>query len=106
MAFYYDREGNEIKLMRWAELLEDNSYRVVMNDVINGIAVSTVWLGLDHSFNQSDAPIIFETMIFGGPRDEQQWRFSTEEQAIAKHQSIVTKLANENYRDVSLEDDE
>ncbi|WP_166903861.1 hypothetical protein [Mycobacterium sp. DL440] len=33
------------------------------------VVVSTVWLGLNHSFTDDGPPIIFETMVFGGVHD-------------------------------------
>ena len=55
--------------------------------------VSTVWLGVDHAFRRpgEEGPIlIFETMVFGLPAfAEEQWRYTTEEQALAGHTEIV-----------------
>lgn len=51
--------------------------------------VSTVWLGLDHSWS-GGPPLIFETMIFGGPLDQDyQQRYSTVEEARAGHERAV-----------------
>lgn len=46
--------------------------------------VSTVFLGLDHSFGHGK-PAVFETMIFGGEHDQWQERCSTWEEAEAQH---------------------
>lgn len=51
--------------------------------------VSTVWMGLDHNFFGEGPPLIFETMIFGGPLDGQRWRWPTEEAALAGHDQVV-----------------
>jgi len=48
------------------------------------ITISTVFLGLDHSFGKGP-PLLFETMIFGGKFDSYQERYSTWEQAEAGH---------------------
>jgi len=50
-----------------------------------GVLVSTVFLGLDHSFGHG-APLLFETMIFGGTHDEYQERCSTYEEAEVMHE--------------------
>lgn len=52
------------------------------------ILVSTVFLGMDHN-HFSSPPLLFETMIFGGPWDEEQWRYPTWEEAEAGHQRAI-----------------
>jgi len=51
--------------------------------------VSTVWLGLDHGYG-GGPPLIFETMVFGGAHDEDQWRYPTEVEALAGHAEICS----------------
>ena len=58
--------------------------RTVASDFIGDVRVSTVFLGLDHSWGNGP-PLIFETMIFGGPHDQYQERYTTWEQAEAGH---------------------
>jgi hypothetical protein len=47
--------------------------------------VSTVFLMLDHNWSGRGDPILFETMIFGGPLDGQQARYSTWAEASEGH---------------------
>lgn len=54
----------------------NRSDRHVALDQIGDVVVSTVFLGLDHGFLQG-APILFETMIFGGEHDGAQERYRT-----------------------------
>lgn len=56
--------------------------------IINGekVSVSTVFLGLNHSYHRNTAPILWETMIFGGNHDQEQWRYSSEAEAIKGHE--------------------
>lgn len=84
----------EPDLIKWAQWYEKND-RHVRNDYLNGIHVSTVFLGLDHSFREGAAPILFETMIFGGEHDGYQERYETWEQAEAGHEQAI-KLVNQN----------
>lgn len=59
------------------------------------ITVSTVFLGLDHSFGEGP-PVLFETMVFGGKHNEEQWRYCTWDQAEVGHRQVValvTKIA-------------
>lgn len=40
--------------------------RVALTIVHEGCEVSTVFLGLDHSWTPGGPPLVFETMVFGG----------------------------------------
>lgn len=55
------------------------------------IIVSTVFLALDHSFMPGGPPVVFETMIFGGDDeiDQYQDRYCTWEDAHAGHRKAV-----------------
>lgn len=50
-------------------------------------AVSTVFLVIDHAWQ--GPPLLFETMVFGGPFDGTQERYSTWERAAVGHQAAV-----------------
>lgn len=63
----------------------------VARTVVGEITVSTVWLGLDHDFN-TGVPIIFETMTFGDPWNNEMERYSTEEDAIRGHLRVLDRL--------------
>lgn len=54
-------------LLEWGTWLKNNP-RHVGDETIDGVRVSTVFLGLDHGFAES-GPLLFETMIFGGKHD-------------------------------------
>lgn len=48
--------------------------------------VSTVFLGLDHSYGKGP-PILWETMVFGGSmRDEYMERYTSEQEALEGHE--------------------
>ena len=89
---YYDRQGNPIDMYRAAELRSDPNYKVVAVGRITGpeidIAISTVWLGLDHNWGDGP-PLIFETLIFGGTLDGAMWRYPTEQAALEGHAEAV-----------------
>lgn len=97
-AMHYDRDGNPITLERWIELYEaDPESRRVAKTTIGSYLISTVWLGLDHSMF-GDPPLIFETMVFPTvagemvPTEYDCWRYSTEADARAGHEEVVTLL--------------
>jgi len=92
MIRYYILDGREIKptadLMEYAEWFENSTARFINQTMIGDIKVSTVFLGLDHSFGDGQTPILFETMVFGGPLDQQQDRYSTYDEAEAGHEKM------------------
>ncbi len=79
-------------LLAWAKWLQDADTCVAKTEMAD-IRVSTVFLGLNHRFDEGP-PLIFETMIFGGDHDETMWRYSTWEEAEAGHERVVA-LAKE-----------
>lgn len=104
---YYDRQGRPIDFDRWGALFEQMDYKRVGYDVCPDqfddqleqvledgpiAAVSTVWLGINHAFGFGGPPIIFETMIFGGPYAEEMMRYSTEADALEGHRRVVEDL--------------
>ena len=71
-------------LMEWGRFFETPD-RVVAQDEINGVRISTVFLGINHSFDPHGPPLLFETMIFGGKHDGYQDRCSTWAEAELMH---------------------
>ena len=97
MGDYYDRQGNPIGLMDWAMRYKAKDKRVAETTLPDGKWISTVWLGLDHSFG-GGPPLIFETMVFpkrGEWGELDSDRYSTEEQARAGHERMVAKWTAE-----------
>lgn len=94
---YYDKAGNPITdVLVWGRLFEDMDYRRIGQDVVimgdEPVNVSTVWLGIEHSWGRG-RPVIFETMVFGGPYDQEQMRYCTEAEAEQGHRRVVNDLA-------------
>ena len=79
-------------LMKWGRWYETAERHVAETLLSNGVHVSTVFLGLDHRFDDGP-PLLFETMIFGTTGVE-MWceRCSTWEEAEAMHERAL-KLA-------------
>ena len=67
--------------------------RHVADETIGNSRISTVFLGIDHSFGGS-TPILFETMVFGGPLDQLQDRCSTWDEAEQMHLKTVELVKN------------
>lgn len=111
---YFDRDGDPISIADWVEAFGDEDYKRVAEDQVDDWWISTVWLGLNHSFslNPEAPPVIFETMVFDnsdeglkeseavgervgmpsigalGP-DAYQNRYHTEEAALKGHKETV-----------------
>jgi hypothetical protein len=61
----------------------------------DGVEVSTVFLGLDHDLSGNGPPILWETMVFGGPLDGHTDRYTSLAAALAGHQEICRMVAGE-----------
>ena len=62
------------------------------NDIIDGKRISTVWIGLNHNFDEIGEPLLFETMIFdndGSFKDIYCDRYSTWKEAEEGHQKAI-----------------
>ena len=79
--------------IEWAKWFEKADRIVKQDDAAKDVRVSTVFLGIDHNF-YGGTPLVFETMIFGGPHDQYQRRCSTWNQAEEMHAEAL-KLAKE-----------
>lgn len=82
--------------LQWAEFME-TADRHVADDTVGPLRVSTVFLGLDHSFG-GDPPILFETMIFGADEASDMHetyckRYATWAEAEAGHHVAVKRAA-------------
>jgi len=88
----------------WAEWFERRPDRVVLQTVIRrgrvmeetlarrrrGVAISTVFLGLDHAF-LGGPPVLWESMIFGGPFDGECDRYTSKLAALEGHVAMVER---------------
>lgn len=85
-------------LMQYAEMFKDVGGRTVdytefhVAGQAEPVCVSTVFLGIDHGFGFSERPVLFETMVFGGLFDQEQWRYCTWDEAAAGHKAVVAQL--------------
>jgi hypothetical protein len=56
------------------------------------VLVSTVFLALDHSFGEGP-PVLWETLVFGGPLDGEMDRYTSRAAALAGHQAMCQRVA-------------
>lgn len=81
-------------LYQWAAFMEDGKNRVLAKTSLgDDCTVSTVFLGLNHAFEEGADPILWETMVFGGVLAEAMDRCGgSREQAEAMHCRMVRKV--------------
>lgn len=63
----------------------------VADDEIDGIRVSTVFVGIDYSFGLGP-PLFYETMVFGGRFDQCIQRYETWDEAEKGHRQWVNRV--------------
>jgi len=96
---YIEIDGKPIPendLMKWGGWMQ-TANRTVAKTKIGKSIISTVFLGLDHSFG-GPRPLLYETMIFWGPMDQEVDRYPTRECAEEGHLLMVRRakeLAND-----------
>lgn len=75
----------------WGRWFQTHDRHVAV-EAIGGYRISTVFLGIDHSFGRG-LPILFETMIFNPDGDDRDmWRCGTWEDAIDMHEAAVAQV--------------
>lgn len=78
-----------------ARFFADHSRRVVdRTQVRPGVEVSTVFLCHDHDFSGLGPPVLWETMIFGGPLDQDTRRYTSRADAVQGHAEMVERATN------------
>lgn len=63
--------------------------QVVATKSVEECEVSTVFLGIDHGYTENGPPIVFETLVFGGPMADSMRRYATWDEAVAGHEETV-----------------
>ena len=97
MSDKYILNGHEVvpcsDFMQWAMWFE-SADRIVAKDTVGDSDISTVFLGLDHSFGEGP-PLIFETMVFGGKLSDKMARYSTWDEAVSGHNTMIERVRAE-----------
>jgi hypothetical protein len=97
MWYTLDKDNKPVKsnIIQCGEWMEDNpGVESVKQEHIGDVYISTVFLGLDHAWN-SNIPVLWETMIFGGEHDQYQERYTSYEDAIEGHK-LAIELINKS----------
>ena len=110
MGVYYILDENkqpveEPNEMKWGAFMSKVNRRVAFTKLtssvqgknVGHVEISTVFLGLDHQFGDGP-PLLFETMVFGGPLDETQERCSTWAEAEIMHEQMIKRHVEHSWR--------
>lgn len=93
---YYDVDGKPLEVLEWAALFEQRraggGWWQIGYTEIGEAMVSTVWCGIDHNFFDDGSPLIFETLVRGGPLDGEIERYSTKQEAADGHARWVAAV--------------
>ena len=86
-------------VIEWATFFDGNTNRMVASTNIGESHVSTVFLGLNHSFSMGKMapPLLFETMIMSGEYEGDSMRCSTYAQAEEQHEKALRIVRGEIY---------
>ncbi len=76
----------------WGAFFEKRD-RIVKQEKVGEVRISTVFLGIDHGFLDDGAPLVFETMVFGGEHDDLTERYHTWAEAEEGHKATVMMVA-------------
>lgn len=87
LGIYWDRDGESISLKEWLAKRNDRGYCLVKRQMVAGLLVSTVWLGVEGAR--------FETMVFNGtqPLMEVSCRYEELREAEEGHREAVDALS-------------
>lgn len=87
-----------------SKFLQESDRRVVSYTEINSTCfLSTVFLCLDHCYGRG-APILYESLWFGGSNDGDMRRYRTKEEALLGHREMLEEYKKENPGDLEFGD--
>ena len=89
-----DKTPKAVSLQEWAVYF-GTANRSIGKDQFGDVTVSTVFLGMNHTYGEGK-PLLFETMIFGGEHDDYQERYSTYDEALVGHQRAIQLVTNKS----------
>jgi len=91
MKNYILNDENQVveagSLEQWAVFFGNSARRRVARTNVGGdVYVSTMFLGMG-------TDELFETMVFGGPLDQELWRTSTWDEAVKAHEAACKEVS-------------
>ena len=95
-----DKEPAACPILEWSKFFEKSDNRRVAEEQVGDFWISTVFLGIDHSWGFGTKPILFESMVFDETKkvkglievDGYTRRYSTWKEAENGHRKIVRAI--------------
>jgi len=84
---HFDEDGNPISQEEWAVLFGRHDRWRLRNENAD-VAVSTVYIGLNHEFGLDKPPLIFESLVFVDGDEVECWRYASKSKARAGHGTL------------------
>lgn len=81
-------------IYEWEKSLDYENRRIA-EDFVMGVRISTVFLGIDHGWDEHGPPILFETMVFGGNLDGEIDRYPTYKESKQGHADMLRRVRAE-----------
>ena len=81
-------------VLEWGAWYETADRKVARTEK-GPFTVSTVFLGLDHSFGR-DTAVLYETMVFGGELEGKIDRYHTRKEALKGHKKMCMRVFGED----------
>ena len=78
-------------LLEWAKWFQTAERTIALSGNEGNVWVSTVFLGINHNWF-GDPPILWESMVFGGPSDGDCQRYSSREAALKGHEEMCRRV--------------
>lgn len=91
---HYILEGKQIKIVdlsTWTKWFE-TADRHIAKDYVKDSYISTEFLGVDHQSISGGPPLLFKTMVYGGPMDGKMNRYTTYDEAKDGHQLMIWQV--------------
>jgi len=95
-------EIKEVSAVEWSVWFEDVENRRIEYTNEEDFCVSTVFLGIDHSYGCGDQMLLYESCILEGPPEIQGncYRYATMAEAKSGHYAILSILRGESIEDI------
>jgi hypothetical protein len=92
MVLYYDMDSNPITQDEGLKYMKGENNRVAYTVLPDGGYISTIFLVIDHNWDSSGKPILFESMCFGpNSKERETLRYSTKKEAEFGHDAMVKR---------------
>lgn len=82
---------------RWFDQARKEGKTRLGRAILGDVKVTTVFLAFDHNLDDEGPPLVFGTLISGGPHDGKEWNYATLDQALLGHERAIAYVKGEEY---------